>query len=132
MFGRAGAVLAPAENRSVAVSDELRRFVFLDELLARVEIGHQVDDRPEHGRDFVAGSPNVEPKMVADQFRLLKMALLGPFPRGLAPEDLEQPDAIDRLMVENSLETFFARDHSLLPMDSTAMRRRLSPFSYFL
>ena len=58
--------------------------------------------------------------MVADHLRLLEMALVGPFPRRLPPKDLEQADAVDRLMVEDSLESFFAGNHWLLPMDSLA------------
>ena len=51
--------------------------------------------------------------MVAYRFGFLEVPLVGPASRGFPPEDLKQPDAIDRLMPQNSLDSFFARKQSV-------------------
>ena len=105
---RAAAVFFPAEDRAVPVADEFRRLAFFDDLFAEIEIGDQIEDRPQHGRDFVAGAADIQSEMIADRFRTCEMALIRPFFRGFSPKHLKQPDAIDRLVSQDSLKSFFA------------------------
>ena len=106
MFRRAGAVLDPAQQGAVAVADELGRFRFLDDLFSGVDVGDQVHDVVVARRDLPAGAPHVQAEVIADHLRPREVSLRRPLLGRLAPVDLEQADAIHRLMFQDAVKAF--------------------------
>ena len=126
MLRRARPMPVPAQQGAVAVAHQLDRFRLLHHLLARIHIGDQIDGAIVPRRDLAPGPPHIKPEMVADHLWPGEVALVRPTLRRLAPEHLEQADAIHRLMLQNPGKAFFAAHfHGASPASLEGLTRRV-------
>ena len=114
MLRRAGVLLVRAQLRVVAVEDETRVFVLLqnDVLFVRME---RVVERPQ--------GVHVHVEMVDDGFALLHLPFGDPMGHGQPPELLRDGDAIHALVVQLPGHSFNAV-HTIRSLDFSYKRRR--------